>query len=202
MERAMRHLTAGGTLVLLQLAFGPTASRADDPVVAKPIVVEAKDGGRISYWLESSLRRVFPATAPGSATLEILAARNGRASFQACVRNDRVEPLDIECSVVGGDELKPRVRWVELVPVRHRTPNTALAELDGADHIPGMVPDPLMPRTRAIVGSFESRSFWITLNIAADARPGQHKLGVRLAPKDGTPPVELPVTVVVSALEI
>ena len=70
MERAMRHLTAGGTLVLLQLAFGPTASRADDPVVAKPIVVEAKDGGRTSYWLESSLKRVFPATPPGSATLE------------------------------------------------------------------------------------------------------------------------------------
>ena len=65
MERAMRHLTAGGTLVLLELVFGLTASRADDPVAAKPIVVEAKDGGRTSYWLESSLKRVFPATCPG-----------------------------------------------------------------------------------------------------------------------------------------
>ena len=202
MERAMRHLTAGGTLVLLQLAFGPTASRADDPVVAKPIVVEAKDGGRTSYWLESSLKRVFPATAPGSATLEILAARNGRASFQACARNDRVQPLDIECTVTGGDELKPRVRWVEMVPVRHRTPHTDLAELDGAEHIPGMVPDPLIPRTKAVVGSFESRSFWITLNIPADARPGLHKLTVRLAPKDGATAVELPVIVDVSPLVI
>ena len=202
MERAMRHLTAGGTLVLLQLAFGPTASRADDPAVAKPIVVEAKAGGRTSYWLESSLKRVFPATAPGSATLEILAARNGRASFQACARNDRVQPLDIECTVTGGDELKPRVRWVEMVPVRHRTPHTDLAELDGAEHIPGMVPDPLIPRTKAVVGSFESRSFWITLNIPAGARPGLHKLTVRLAPKDGATAVELPVIVDVSPLVI
>jgi hypothetical protein len=202
MERAMRHLTAGGTLVLLQLAFGSTASRADDPVVAQPIVVEAKDGGRTSSWLESSLKRVFPATAPGSATLELLAARNGRASFQACARNDRVQPLDIECTVTGGDELKPRVRWVEMVPVRHRTPHTDLAELDGAEHIPGMVPDPLIPRTKAVVGSFESRSFWITLNIPAGARPGLHKLTVRLAPKDGATAVELPVIVDVSPLVI
>ena len=200
MERAMRHLTAGGTLVLLQLAFGPTASRADDPVVAKPIVVEAKDGGRTSYWLESSLKRVFPATAPGSATLELLAARNGRASFQACARNDRVQPLDIECTVTGGDELKPRVRWVEMVPVRHRTPHTDLAELDGAEHIPGLVPDPLIPWTKAVVGPFESRSFWITLNIPADAKPGLRKLTVRLAPKDERQAVELPVTLDVSPL--
>jgi hypothetical protein len=198
----MRYRTIGSTLALVQLALGLTTSRAEDPVVAKPIVVEAKAGGRTSYWLESSLRRVFPATPPGPAALEILAARNGRASFQACVRNDRVKPLDIECSVAGGDELKPRVLWVELVPVRHRTPSTDLAELDGAGHLPGMVADPLMPRTRAIVGSFECRSFWITLNIPADAVPGPQKLTVRQAPKDGTPPVELPVTVVVSALVI
>src|SRR4051812_17117327 len=127
MERAMRHLTAGGTLVLLEPVFGLTASRADDPVAAKPIVVEAKDGGRTSYWPESSLKRVFPATAPGSATLELLAARDGRASFQACARNDGVQPLDIECTVTGADDLKPRVRWVGMVPVRHRTPHTDLA---------------------------------------------------------------------------
>ena len=86
--------------------------------------------------------------------------------------------------------------------MRHRTPHTDLAELDGAEHIPGMVPDPLIPRTKAFVGSFESRSFWITLNIPADARPGLHKLTVRLAPKDGTTAVELPVIVDVSPLVI
>jgi hypothetical protein len=182
---------------------GPASARTEQPTAsAPPVVIEQRGGGKVSYWLESSLRRVFPATPPGAATRELLAARNGRASLQACVRNDRVRPLDLECTVSGGDDLKPLVRWVGIVPVRHRTPETAPGEAEDRAYIPGMVPDPLMPQTRATVGPFESRSFWITLNIPAEARPGVHKLTVRLAPKNGGEPVDLPISVEVSELVI
>src|SRR4051794_27459001 len=101
---------------LSQILSGSINAQPDRPAAEKPVVVEQPGGGRISYWLESSLKRVFPATPPGSAAPEIIVARNGRASFQACVRNDRVRPLDIECTVSGGDDLRPRVRWVGIVP--------------------------------------------------------------------------------------
>lgn len=189
-------------IALAQAPTDPVRARTERPVSAQPLVVEQRGGGKVSYWLESSLKRVFPATPPGAVAPGLLVARNGRASFQACVRNDRVRPLDIECTVPVSDGLGSRVRWVGIVPVRHRTPETALDEAEGAASIPGMVPDPLMPQTRATVGSFESRSFWVTLDIAADARPGLHKLTVRLAPKDGGEAVDLPMAVEVSELVI
>jgi hypothetical protein len=126
--------------LLLQLTSATVARPSEEAPAAKPIVVEAKGGGRTSYWLESSLKRVFPATAPGSATLQVLAARNSRTSFQACVRNDRAQPLGIECTIEADGALKPRVRWVELVPVRHRTPHTD-SERRGERATPGGVAD-------------------------------------------------------------
>jgi hypothetical protein len=189
-------------VTFMALVAGSAFLCADETAKENPIVAATEGGGRVSYWLQSSLQRVFPAARPGRASLTVLAARNGRVSFQACIRNDRMEPLEIECTVTGGDEFKPRVRWVGLVPVRHRTPQTALNELDGAADIPGMAPDPLMPQTRATLGSFESRSFWITLRIPTDAKPGLHDLKVRLAPKNGTRSIDLPVTVEVSELVI
>lgn len=43
-----------------------------------PLTVEPKPGEKVSFWLESSLKRVYPKSEPGSAKpLEILAPRNG-----------------------------------------------------------------------------------------------------------------------------
>src|SRR5262245_33497310 len=101
----MKNPRTCAAFLFLQLTFVTEARPSEAPPAAKPIVVEAKARGRISYWLESSLKRVFPATAPGSATLRVLAARNGRTAFQACVRNDRARPLGIECTVEADDGL-------------------------------------------------------------------------------------------------
>src|SRR3954469_3829849 len=97
----------------------------------------------VALWLETSLKRVFPNTEPGSSQLKLLAARNGTISFQACLRNNRIWPLRTNCKLTGGDDLGARVRLVGLVPMPHFTPATEPKELDGIHSLPGLVPDPL-----------------------------------------------------------
>jgi hypothetical protein len=157
----------------------------------------------VAFWLESSLKRVFPKTEPGAEGIQLLAARNSRIAFQACLKNRRLTELSAECQVIGADGLRPRIRYVGLVPMHHLTANTELSELDGVEHLPGLVPDTLWPLTRVTsIGPTESRSFWITLNIPADARPGIHEFKVRLSLADGSAQAELPVTLEVSSLTL
>jgi hypothetical protein len=157
---------------------------------------------QISTWLETSLHRVFPASEPGAKELSLLAARNGRIAFQACVRNGRTQPLSVECSVSGAEDLKPLVRFVGLVPMAHLTPNTAASELDGIGMLPGLVPDPLLPQSKATIGLNESRSFWITLNIPRDTKPGPRELKVTLSFDGGKSKAELPVKLEISDFTI
>jgi hypothetical protein len=162
------------------------------------VTVDGEAEGDVAFWLESSLQRVFPRSSPGSAGLRLLSARNGTIAFQVCFRNRLLRPIDIECRVRGADDLAPRVRFVGLVPVRHVTPGTALAELDGADHLPGLAPDPLLPTMRAQAGPHESRSFWVTLRVPADATPGPRELTMELTLREGKQRVNLPVTLEIS----
>src|SRR5687767_847812 len=48
---------------------------------------------RATFWLESSLKRVFPTTEPGSTNLHLLAARQSKTAFQVCLQNRRTAPL-------------------------------------------------------------------------------------------------------------
>src|SRR6478609_2374913 len=90
-------------------------------IVAEPLAVtlEGEKTPTVSLWLESSLKRVFPNTEPGSSKLELLAPRNGTISFQACVREVRPAPLNIDGQIEGADDLSGRVRLVGLVPMPH-----------------------------------------------------------------------------------
>src|SRR5262245_5741809 len=124
---------------------------------AEPVSVSL-DGEKqrsVSLWLESSLKRVFPNSEPSSAQLELLAPRNGTVSFQACVRTSRPMPLHIDGQLEGAGDLEGRVRLVGLVPMPHFTHATASSELDGAGSLPGLVPDPLYPETKALIGANE-----------------------------------------------
>src|SRR3989442_625477 len=85
---------------------------------------EGKSKESADIWLETSLKRVFPTSPPGFTNLHPLAARNGKISFQACVRNQSIQPLKIQCRVSDAEDLKPQVRWVGLVPMPHFTPQT------------------------------------------------------------------------------
>jgi hypothetical protein len=152
----------------------------------------------VHLWLENSLSRVFPQTKPGAAKLELLAPRNGTISFQACLRNERDYVLRTDGAIEGAEGLDARTRLVGLVPVAHHTNGTAPEDLDGVDHIPGLVPDPLYPETKTLIGQLESRSYWITLRIPANAKPGKRELKFRFYLGDHRQEFELPVSLEIS----
>jgi hypothetical protein len=161
-------------LIILALALPATAQK---PLVVNP---DNKPGLKVLFWLESSLKRVYPKSAPGDAApLEIIAPRNGQVSFQACLRNGRPLELRPTCTITGADDLRIQVRRVGYVPMIHGTTDTDQSELEGADFIPGLVPDPLFPENLAVVGPYENVSFWVTIKVPADAKPGKRELTVR-----------------------
>jgi hypothetical protein len=186
-------------IVATTMLCGAAVATAKEPMV---VSLGEKGGGKAMFWLESSMKRVYNRSAPGSSELSLLAARNGKIAFQACFRNEQTETLTVECKVLGADDLRPQVRYVGMVPMHHLTPNTKLSELDGVEHVPGLVPDPLWPMTKVWVGPYESRSFWITLNVPADAKPGLRDFTVRMELPNSKKHVELPVKLDVADLVI
>ncbi len=193
------RVVAGVVLIWLFVQTSVTAAETSREAGA------SADG--VPVWLESSLRRVFPDTPPGSKELSLLVARNSRASFQVALRTQDLAKTQTACAVAGADDLKPRVRFVGLVPVPHHSPGTPVSELDGLGEVPGLVPDPLMPWTKVEVGPRQSRSYWISLNIPADAKPGPRELTVRVTiasdAKDAKERVvELPVKLDISPLVV
>ncbi|PWU19721.1 MAG: hypothetical protein C5B50_05855 [Verrucomicrobia bacterium] len=195
---------AATVLVSLTLIVTCKALQTSTPTVSnQPLAItDSKSGIKANLWLGSSLKRVFPKTMPGSTNLALLAPRNGRVSFQACARNCSTRPLKIQCSIEGGDDLKPQVRMVGLVPMPHLTPNTDPSELDGADSLPGLVPDPLFPQSNMVIGPQESRSFWVTLRTPPETRPGLRELAVHFSLADGKQSAQLPVHLEISPLVV
>lgn len=181
------------------LALNPLALNADE---ARRVTLGDEQEPTVELWLASSLTRVFPNTKPGSAKLELLAARNGTVSFQACMRNERVWSLLVNGAIEGSESLGSQVRLVDLVPMPHFTHNTPPEDLDGLDAIPGLVPDPLLPATEFRIGPHESRSYWITLKIPADAEPGKRELRFKFILGDHKHEFELPLTLDISPFVI
>ncbi len=91
----IRALNSSFLFLAAVLAAGePALAESPGPLVVEP---DAKPGTKVLLWLETSLRRVYLKSPPGSRRLEPLAApRNGRVSFQAFLRNDRPWPLKVE----------------------------------------------------------------------------------------------------------
>ena len=179
-----KRLVATMMVVLLICALEVRAAEALR--VAQP----GQGAGYIAFWLETTLKRVYPGSPPGSTNLHLLAPRNGRVSFQACLRNTETAWHNVRCSLAGADDLKPRVRVVGFVPVRHFSAGTDPKELDGIGFMPGLVPDPLYPRDAALISYAETQPFWISLFIPPDTQPGVRELqvppdrvqGIRMAP--------------------
>jgi hypothetical protein len=155
----------------------------------------------VQFWLASSLERVFPQTKPGSTNLTVLAARNSRVAFQVAFRNERSKQVFLKCAVSEAADLKPQVRWVGLTPMHHFTPDTAPEELDGITYGPGLFPDPLWPVSDIESGPFATRSFWVTLNVPAKAKPGRRTVKVQVTPR-GQAPITLPLTLEIGELVV
>ena len=168
-----------------------------------------KDGTK--FWLENSLKRVYPNSPCGNATIPpLVTARNARLSFQACFRNLKDCSIRVRATVEGADDLRPQVRRVGYVPLQQLNTDVPLDETDGVGHIPGLAPDPLFPDPTAHVGPAANGTFWITLSIPADAKVGTREIVVCLTVEDtfrfpgwtGAKPVSvrLPVTIDVRQL--
>jgi hypothetical protein len=149
-------------------------------------------------WLESSLRRVYPASPARDATsLTVCAARNDRASFQVCVRNSSTSAVRAEVAVEPGCEgLAALVRRVGMVAMAHLNTDTPADECEGSGYVPGLAPDPLYPEQAALVGPSETAAFWVSLSTARGMDPGAHDLLVRTS-IEGQPPAEMRVTLLV-----
>ena len=133
----------------------------------------------MTFWLETSLKRVYPNSPEGSADpLKMLAARNERISFQVCLRNFREGSVVVKADVKDVDDLHPLTRRVGYVPVAHMDVDSPKDETDGIGHIPGMAPDPLFPENSAHVGPEENCAFWINLTIPATAKSGLRRVRV------------------------
>jgi len=91
-------------------------------------------------------------------------ASNERFSFQVAIRGTLPQPLRVAVSVSAG-EWAARVRRVGHVPVEHL--NTVRgepgADVEGADRIPGYVPDPLLEEATLFLPPDETHTFWVTM---------------------------------------
>jgi hypothetical protein len=138
-------------------------------------------GSKIAYWLESSLKRVYPKSPIGDTrTLTILSARNARVSFQACFQNQSTRGITVDCSVDAPADLEVSVRQVGYVPMWNHTSDVPIKEQDGVGFTPGLVPDPLYPGHTITSGPGGNQSFWITVKVPASVRPGRRTLTVHL----------------------
>ncbi len=147
-------------------------------------------------WLSNSLRRFYPASpAEHGQTLTLDVARGERVSFQAVCHTGAADQI-IHASASAADGLAARIRRVGYVPMPHHSTETPLEELEGAGHIPGYVPDPLLPEPVVHAGPHETHAFWVTVQIPPEMRPGSYAVEVTLAAA-GEEAVTLTATVVV-----
>jgi len=133
----------------------------------------------IRTWLSSSLRRLYPLGRPGAAkSTTVYAARGESLSFQVGAWLDAEGPAEVAVEASAPAGLSVRVRRVGLVPMPHHNTATPVDELDGVGHVPGYVPDPLLPESQALVAPREVVAFWLTVRVSANARPGRKSVRI------------------------
>src|SRR6185312_12659124 len=91
--RVCTPLLVFGLAVLLLCLHASAGTGAPPEPTAVRVTLGKEAAPTIAVWLETSLKRVFANARPGGAALRVLAPRNGRVAFQACLRNDRIWPL-------------------------------------------------------------------------------------------------------------
>jgi hypothetical protein len=77
-----------------------------------------------------------------------------------------------------------------------------MTEQDGVGFTPGLVPDPLFPEQKAVVGPSGTQAFWITATVPQNARVGLRHLTVRMKPADSKTTAEMDVQLDVRPLVI
>ena len=135
----------------------------------------------ISYALVDCHTRVYPrAQYRGAQNFILDAARNETLSFQIALRSNRREPVPVRVIADGPADIQVRVRRVGLVPVHHLNTKTPLDEVDGIEHIPGFVPDPLFDEDTTRLPYKETAAFWITVRTTSKCRSGNRQIKIRV----------------------
>ncbi|MFK7693195.1 glycoside hydrolase domain-containing protein [Paenibacillus sp. HJGM_3] len=157
----------------------------------------------VAFWLQTSLKRVFPKSAPeGGSQLSLTTARNARISFQACLKNNRPLSLQVECEAEAPNGIGVQVRRVGWVPQAYLSEDVPLEELDGSAYIPGFVPDPLYPDRHAKISAFTNQAFWITVQIPERVKPGQYRITVSFSSPSFTETMNLSADIEVKSVII
>jgi hypothetical protein len=128
--------------------------------------------------LAPTLQRFYPSSPiTASHELRIDAARGERVSFQIAVRTQD-DAVEVSATVDPTSKFASRVRRVGYVPLAHLNTGNPLSEIEGADHTPGLVPDPLFDTSKFVAGPRETNAFWVNLTIPSEAKPGAYRVPV------------------------
>lgn len=139
-------------------------------------------------WLCSSHRRLYPRVEAEKARQVCLeGALNERLSLQVglYLEGENRQTVRVEAEAPKG--LKVRVRRVDWVLMPHfNTPlEPSPEDRDGVGHIPGYVPDVLVDSDSLLLPAEETHAFWLTLDPARNAEPGEYPVVVRVIPENG-----------------
>jgi hypothetical protein len=147
-------------------------------------------------WLATSLVRHYPASPPRrQGALTFHAALGERVSFQVAFRTEG-EAMHVTASAQAPDPLCAHVRQVGYVAMPHLNTEVPREECDGAEFLPGYVPDPLFPSPAVHAGPHETNAFWITVHVPGNALPDTYVVRVTLE-ADGEEPISMAATIVV-----
>lgn len=159
--------------------------------------------------LHTSLERIFPASKVSSSQRLVMdVAQNEFFSCQAAVRMDPVSSAEMMpdpfTASVKADPVSPwevRIRRVGYVPMRHRNTWKPAEEIDGMEHIPGFVPDPLFEEQSVYMPFCETHAFWLSFHPRKAVKPGRYKVGLTVS-HDGGKDIRLVLEVRVHPVKI
>lgn len=138
---------------------------------------------RPETWFVDSLVKVFPEDKPAGAVEPLFdAARRSSVSIQLAVRTaGALAGVTLEAPPLRGPGARipsPQVRWVKYVKVNSNSTGTPEEEL--VHKAPGLFPDALIDEFPVTLEKDQTRSFWITVRVPAEQKPGEYKGELRL----------------------
>jgi len=116
--------------------------------------------------------------------LAVDVARNEFFSCQVAVRREvdtgtpLPDPTPVSIEVDAGSPWRVRVRRVGYVPMAHCNTWKPREEIDGFEHLPGFVPDPLFEEDRVWLPAGETHAFWLSLRPKRAVKPGVHSVSI------------------------